>query len=191
VEKEYGEIAKRAEKENGEIYFGDETGVSNIGNYERGYAPRNNPPVLKVETHKERENMLCAVAKNGKTRYTIYEQKLTQQELIRFMRRLLFGAKKKIFLGLDNLRVHHGKIVQKWLEEHKTKIEVFYFPSYSPELNPAEYLNCALKTFVHSNEHPRNIEDIKHKIRSFMSDLQFHKSKCVDFFRHPRLCYIF
>jgi transposase len=41
--------------------------------------------------------------------------------------------------------VHHSKPVKKWVEEHKNKIELFYLPSYSPELNPEERLNADLK----------------------------------------------
>ena len=49
------------------------------------------------------------------------------------------------FLILDNLRVHHGKLVKAWAAERQDKIELFYLPSYSPELNPKERLNADLK----------------------------------------------
>ena len=49
---------------------------------------------------------------------------------------------------MDNLKVHHSYIVKDWLKEHKDEIEVFFLPSYSPELNPDEYLNCDLKDGV-------------------------------------------
>jgi len=32
---------------------------------------------------------------------------------------------------VDNLRVHHAKVVTKWIKEHKNKIAVFYLPPYS------------------------------------------------------------
>lgn len=60
--------------------------------------------------------------------------------LIDFMMRLVNDAKRKVYLILDNLRVHHAKPVKEWLEAHKKMIEVFYLPAYSPELNPEEYL---------------------------------------------------
>jgi transposase len=41
--------------------------------------------------------------------------------------------------------VHHSKPVKAWLAEHTDRIEVFYLPSYSPELNPEECLNADLK----------------------------------------------
>ena len=68
--------------------------------------------------------------------------------LIDFLRRLIKGAPKKIFLILDNLRVHHAKPVKAWLSKHHEAIEVFYLPSYSPELNPDEMANADLKQAV-------------------------------------------
>jgi len=54
-------------------------------------------------------------------------------------------AERKVFLILDNLGVHHCKPVKAWLAEHADEIDVFYLPSYSPELNPDERLNADLK----------------------------------------------
>jgi transposase len=64
------------------------------------------------------------------------------------MGRLIKGAAKKIFLILDNLRVHHCKPVKAWLAQHIDQIEVFYLPSYSPELNPDEMANADIKQVV-------------------------------------------
>ena len=52
---------------------------------------------------------------------------------------------RKVYLILDNLRVHHSKAVTEWVEGHKEQISLFYLPSYSPEYNPDEYLNNDLK----------------------------------------------
>jgi transposase len=51
-------------------------------------------------------------------------------------------------LILDNLRVHHSKVVKQWLASHAEQIEVFYLPSYSPRFNPDELLNADLKRRV-------------------------------------------
>ncbi|MBK8092794.1 MAG: transposase [Verrucomicrobiaceae bacterium] len=53
---------------------------------------------------------------------------------------------RKVYLILDNLRVHHSKPVKEWLEQHQEQIAVHHLPSYSPELNPDERLNRALKS---------------------------------------------
>ncbi len=134
--------------------------------------------------------MISAISKEGSARFMIYEDSMTQQRLIAFMRRLLSNPSHKLFLILDNLKVHHGKMVTAWLEKHRDKIEVFYLPPYSPELNPDEYLNHALKLDVHSGNLPVSAADIDHKIRSFMSRIQINPVRVKALFRHPEISYI-
>ncbi len=76
----------------------------------------------------------------------MYRDAMNSELLIKFMTRLTKDAGRKVFLILDNLRVHHSKKVAKWLGKHEEHIAIFYLPSYSPELNPDEYLNGNLKT---------------------------------------------
>jgi hypothetical protein len=66
---------------------------------------------------------------------------------------------------------------------------VFFLPPYAPEYNPDEYLNHALKIFVHSGLPPYTIEDISHKMQSFMRKLQHQPSRVSSFFRHSSLSY--
>jgi transposase len=186
---EYPAIAKRAKSENADIYWGDETGVSNTENFERGFAEKGTPPVLPVQTKKERANMISAITNQGHVRFMVYETSMNQKLLIDFMKRLIADCERKVFLILDNLRVHHGKLVAAWLAENKDKIEVFFLPPYSPEINPDEYLNHALKRSVHSGDLPKNKKEIKHKIHSFMRKLQHRKEKVKAFFRHPKIAY--
>lgn len=75
----------------------------------------------------------------------IIDEAFNADKLIEFLEALIKDAGKKVFLILDNLRVHHSKPVKAWLAEPVNQIEVFYLPSYSPELNPEERLNADLK----------------------------------------------
>ena len=119
----------------------------------------------------------------------LYEGSMNQQHLILFMRNMLRTSKQKIFLILDNLRVHHGKMVAEWVSKHQDKIELFFLPPYAPESNPDEYLNHALKLSVHSGDLPEDRFDIRHKTNSFMRTLQRNKDKVAAFFRHPLISY--
>ena len=188
---EYPDILRRAQEENAMIYWADETGVSNCEIVERGFSPKGQPPVLPVETKRQRVNMISAISGQGKVRYMVYQDTMDQQRLIQFMEQLIRASAQKVFLILDNLRVHHGKLVAAWLEKHVEKIEVFFLPPYAPEYNPDEYLNHALKISVHSGELPYTVEDISHKIRSFMRTLQHHPVNVSNFFHHPSLSYLY
>ncbi len=41
--------------------------------------------------------------------------------------------------------MHHCKPVKAWLAERRRGIEVFFLPSYTPELNPDTRLNADIK----------------------------------------------
>jgi hypothetical protein len=122
--------------------------IDNFGRQKKQTA-KGKTPVLRLPAKRMSLNMISALTNQGKVRFMIYRENMTAQVLITFMQRLVKDAPRKVFLILDNLKVHHAKLVQEWLVEHREQIEVFYLPSYSPELNPDEYLNCDLKDGVH------------------------------------------
>lgn len=80
--------------------------------------------------------MISSLTNRGKLRFMVYEETMTSQVLIRFFRQLIKDAGRKVFLILDNLRVHHSKYVQAWLKAHVGQIEVF-FRNYSATPHPA------------------------------------------------------
>jgi transposase len=94
---------------------------------------------------REKLSMIATVTNQGKARWMIIDDAFNADKLIEFLDVLVKDTDKKVFLILDNLRVHHSKPVKAWLAERTDKIEVFYLPSYSPELNPEERLNADLK----------------------------------------------
>ena len=87
--------------------------------------------------------MISAISSQGSVRFMVYQDAMNQQRLIRFMERLMRTSEQKVFLILDNLKVHHGKLAAAWLEKNKEKMEVFFLPPYEPEgifANPASSL---------------------------------------------------
>lgn len=189
LEDEYPAIQEQAKRENAEIYWGDETGIRNDCQHERGYALKGKTPTIRLNAKRESINMISAVTNQGKVRFRFFEGIMNADILIDFMMRLLKDAKRKVYLILDNLRVHHAKPVKEWLEEHKQMIEVFYLPAYSPELNPDEYLNCDLKAGVHSGTPARNKDQLKQKATKHMRMLQRKPSRVRKYFQHQRIRY--
>ena len=189
LEESYPEIKRRAKKENADIYWGDETGLRNNCQHERGYSPKGKTPTIRVNAKSESINMISAVTNQGKVRFRIFEGTMNGDVLIDFMMRLVSKSARKIYLILDNLRVHHCKPVKAWLSQHKKMIEVFYLPAYSPELNPDEYLNCDLKKGVHSGQPARNKKQLKQKTRMHMSMLQRKPGRVRKYFQHEKIRY--
>ena len=191
VSETYPEIAEKAENEGADIYWGDETGVTNQAYHMRGYAPKGQTPVIDTFPRVEKTNMISSVNMRGKCHYLYYEKNMTQQLFISYMEKLIEYNSRKIFFIVDNLKVHHGKMVDAWLAEHHDLIQVFFTPAYSPEINPDEYLNHILKQSVHSGEIPHTQKQIRTKTEEFMQDLQNHPERVASLFKHKKLAFIF
>jgi transposase len=171
------------------ILWGDETGVQNQSNQGRSFAPKSQTPEIRKVGKKLRVNMISTVSNRGKVRFMIYEGKMNQKLFIDFLKRLIASNVGKVFLILDNLPVHHGKIVKEWVSLNHENIELFFIPSYSPELNPDEYLNRDLKKNVNASRAPRNISELKQNLTSFMRKLQKSPARFLKYFNSSWIQY--
>ncbi|MDH3660792.1 MAG: IS630 family transposase [Alphaproteobacteria bacterium] len=186
---EYPAIAKRAKKKGAEIHWGDETGLRNDSQHGRSYALRGKTPAISLSAKRQRINLICSITNQGKVRFMTYQEKMHADILIRFMMRLIKDADQKIFLMLDNMRVHHSKKVKAWLTDHQDQIEVFYLPSYSPEINPHECLNCVLKAGIHSGPPTRANSDLKRKTIAHLKRVQKLPGRVKSYFQHSKIAY--
>ena len=154
---------------------------------------------------RQKLSMIASVTNQGKARWMIIDGAFNHERLIEFFESLIKDAGKKVFLILDNLGVHHCKPVKAWVADHKALMEVFYLPSYSPELNPEERLNADLKHVIRSKvpvrtkdklqaaatEHMTALQTKPESVKSFFQD-RFVRHQCVAFsvprwrFGHPR-----
>jgi len=185
----YPEIKSRARKENAEIYWGDETGIRNDCQHSRGYAPKGQTPTVVMNAKRFSTNMISAINNRGTLRFMMYDENMTVRILLRFMKRLIKDAGRKVLLILDNLRVHHAKLVKAWLQRHSSEIEVFYLPAYSPDLNPDEYLNNDLKNGIRTASPARSKSDLKGKVIGHMRMLQQKPERVAAYFHHPVIKY--
>ena len=154
LEKHYPAIARRAKAEGAAIYWGDETGITNQDQIGRSYAPRGQTPVVRRTAKRITQSMISAVSNRGLMRFMLYEGALNADRFIAFLRRLSKDAGQKVFLIVDNLKVHHAAKVTTWVAAHAHEIELFYLPAYAPDHNPDEYLNNDLKQKLRQQPQP-------------------------------------
>lgn len=171
VSEEFPLIKAKAKDEGAIIFFGDETNIRNTTAYARGYAPKNNPPKIKVSCDKTPKiNMISAVANDGTLRFMLYKGNMNSSICIDFLRRLIYDRYrnpmyKKVFLILDNLSVHISQDVKVWVERHKYMIEIFYLPTYAPEYNPDENINSSLKRAIGAKKIAKTEKELEYNVR--------------------------
>jgi transposase len=185
LDEHYPKIKQRARAEGAEIHWGDETALVNTDTRGRSYAPAGKTPVTKVVGGtRHKLSMIATITNKGQARWMIIDSAFNAHKLIDFLAALIKETNKKVFLILDNLRVHHSKPVKAWVNEHKEEIELFYLPSYSPELNPEERLNADLKQAMSKKvpartkkklltetvKHMKKIEQDSERVKAYFQD---------------------
>lgn len=193
LDETYPDIVMLAKAEGAEIQWSDETGVESDDYKVRGFAPRGQTPTVRLpgSPARTRINMISSITNQGKVRFMIYDEKMTSVVFIRFLNRLMKDSLRKIFLIVDNLKVHHSKMVAQWLikPENKERLKLFFLPSYSPQLNPDERLNSDMKQQVQSGLIPRNKTEIKSKVRSALKTIQNRPERVKKYFQDPMIAY--
>ena len=189
LEDTYPQIEKQSKEENAEIQWADETACVSLPSIIKGYAPKGKTPVMEHTAKRFKINMISSITNRGKLRFMIYEQNMDASVFITFLERLIESNQKKVFLILDNLRIHHAKLVKAWVEEHKEKIALFYLPAYSPDLNPDEYLNNDFKRNVNAKHIPINKKELAKNTENFMSMLSKDSQRVANYFIYEKIAY--
>ena len=190
LNEQYPAIEKRAKAEGGEIHWGDKTALVNTDVRGRSYAPAGKTPVTyTVGGTRQKLLMIATVTNQGKARWMIIDEAFNADKMIEFLDALMKDSGKKVFLILDNLRVHHSKPVKAWAAEHQDKIELFYLPSYSPKLNPEERLNADLKHAIGKKVPVRTTAKLKLATTEHMVNLEQSPERVKKFFQDPRVKY--
>lgn len=183
LEREYPEIAKRAKAERAAIYWGDETGISNQDQIGRTWAPKGQTPIVARSARRITQSLISAVSNRGLMRFMFYDGALNADRFIAFLRRLIKEARQKVFLIVDNLKVHHAKKVKTWVASHAHEIELFYLPAYAPDHNPDEYLNNDLKQKLRQAPQPGSKEDLIKNTRTELRAIQRRPARVRGYFR--------
>jgi transposase len=189
LERDYPAIVARAKAEGAEIHWGDETGISNQANYGRSFAPEGRTPVILRPATRFAYSMISTVTNRGTLRFMIYEGALNTLIFLNFLRRLIKNARRKLFLIVDNLRVHRAKSVAAWVEAHSDRIELFYLPPYAPDHNPDEFMHNDLKQGLARRRIPKSRAALKSGLHAYMRSLQRQPSKVRAFFQASTVRY--
>jgi transposase len=183
LERDYPAIAKRAKAERAVIYWGDETGISNQDQTGRSYAPKGETPVVRRTAKRVTRSVIAAVSNRGLMRFMLYEGALNVERFLAFLRRLTKDAGRKVFLIVDNLKVHHARKVKAWVASHVHEIELFFLPAYAPDHNPDEYLNNDLKQALRQQPQPGSKDELVERTRSVLRAIQRSPERVRAYFK--------
>jgi len=190
IEVDYPVLVERAAKEGAEIAWGDESGLRSDAQTGRGYSLKGQTPEIDLsQKTRHRVNFIASLSNQGLVRFMLYGGKLESWVFIRFLERLVEGRHRKLIWIVDRHPVHRAQAVQDWLRLHSQQLELVFLPSYSPQLNPVEYLNCDVKQGVHSKPPTRSQQQLQGRVLSHLRKLQKLPQRVMRYFKHPEIAY--
>jgi transposase len=185
----YPAIQKRAKAEGAEIYWADEMGLRSDHQTGRSYSPKGRTPVIPGTGQRFSANMISAVTNRGHMCFMVFGEGFRVKVFTGFLRRMVKQAKRKVFLIVDGHPVHRAKLVQAWRTKHVQELEIFYLPSYSPELNPDEMLNNDVKSNALGRRRPKDRPEMVANLRSYLRSTQRRPDVVRSFFQEEHVRY--
>jgi transposase len=189
LNEQYPAIAARAKSEGAEIHWGDEMELRSDYQAGRSWSLRGRTPVIPGTGQRFGCNMISTITNRGRLAFMLFTENFVVPVFLRFLRRLLRHAGRKVFLVVDGHSVHKAAAVRRWLAAHKDRIEIFFLPPYSPDLNPDELLNHDVKANALGRRRPATRPEIIAGLRSYLRSTQKLPTIVSNFFRHELVRY--
>jgi transposase len=184
----YPSIHAEARAAGATIYFADESGIRSDYHTGTTWAPRGQTPVVEVTGRRFSLNMISAVSPQGEFRFMLHEGSVTATVFREFLKRLMIGADKPVFVIVDGHPIHRAKLVRAYVDSLGRQLKLFYLPPYSPQLNPDEQVWAHVKRQV-SKRLVQDKDEMKRLALGALRRIQRLPSLVKSFFLQPECQY--
>jgi transposase len=189
VKEDFAKIRDLARKQQADIFFGDEAGVRSDFHSGKTWAIRGKTPIVTTTGARFGWNMISAISPRGVLRFMIIEGKVTADVFVAFLKRLIHNWSRSIFLIVDGHPVHKSAAVAKFVASTEGRLQLFYLPPYSPELNPDEQVWNHLKNHGVGKQPITGPDQLKRLTLSHLRKVQKLPSLLRSFFAMPETAY--
>jgi len=166
-------IQEHAKRWQAIIYFLDEAGISLVPVLGKTWAPKSKTPIVKVTGKRGGFCITSAISTRGWLLFRVEKEKITAKTFLDFLKKIiLHHPKRKIIILCDRASVHTAKAVTKFVESNKKTFAIYYFPSYSPELNCDEHVWAYLKGNKLKDHMAKSVSELKKLTLSSMRSIQ-------------------
>src|ERR1022692_590817 len=187
---EYPKIRTMAKAQGADIYFGDAAHIRSDHHAGRTWSKKGETPIVETTGARHGMSLISAISSRGHMRFMIKQQGgVNAAVFIEFLKRLIAGAERTIFLIVDRGPAHIARNTRAFVESLNGSLRLFYLPPYSPDRNPDELVWKHLKADTVGRMAITSKDDFKAKVRSSMRQLQNNPEKISSFYQKPSLRY--
>jgi transposase len=189
-EEEFPAIREQARAEGAALYFCDEAGVRTDFHAGTTWAPIGRTPVVEITGERGGVNMISAISPTGALKFDVFFGRFDATVFVEFLTKLMHDAPGPVYLILDNLSVHKAEAVKKYVASLNGRLKLFFLPSYSPELNPDEWVWKNVKHDQIGRVGIQRKSELFELVSRALERLQRLPDIVRGFFRDPSLAYI-
>lgn len=189
LQEEYPRIRRLAQRKKAMIFFGDEAGVRSDHHAGTTWAVKGRTPVVSSTGARFGLNLVSAVSAQGEFRFMTVKGRVGAGKFIDFLKRLIHNAERMIFLIVDGHPAHKAKIVTRFVESVKDRLQLFFLPPYSPELNPDERVWNDLKNNAVGRKFINSPKELKKAVISHLRLVQKSPERVRSYFQNETTKY--
>ena len=180
----------RARERDEALFFGDAAHMRSDHHAGHTWGKKGETPVVKATGARHGVSLISAITARGHMRFMIKEKGgVNAAVFIEFLKRLMAGAKRAIFLIVDRGPAHIAKKTRAFVDSQHGRLRLFFLPPYSPDRNPDELVWKHLKADTVGRMTITDKADFKAKVRASMRQLQNDPEKIRSFYQKPSLKY--
>lgn len=188
---EYPAIRARAARVGATILFADEASVRTDYHAGTTWAPVGQTPVVTGSAVRHAVKIVSAIGQRGQLSFQVHEGSMNAERFIEFLDSLLHDFDTPIFLVVDGSSVHRANIVKEYVASTQGRLELFFLPPYSPELNPDEWVNKNVKHDRIAKAVPLTRDELKAVAINALERLKKCPGIVRGFFGDPKLAYVY
>ena len=129
LKKEYPRIKALAQHEKAEIFFGDAAHMRSDHHAGRTWGKKGQTPVVEATGARYGMSLISAISARGQMRFMVKEKGgVNAAVFIEFLKRLITGVKRPIFLIVDRGPAHIAKKTKAFVESLNGRLRLFYLP---------------------------------------------------------------
>jgi transposase len=145
------------------LVFEDEISLSNTATVSYQWALKGNQPSIPCkQKNRERQTVFGSYNFNTGQITVSFSDKGNYQSFKKHLKKVLDEYKDtpKIIIVLDNVAYHHAKKLKLWLQS-VPKLELFYLPPYSPNLNAIERAWWYMRKSITHHRYTQSLQERK------------------------------
>ena len=134
--------------------------------------------------------MISAISPRGEIHFSFLPGNLNSGLFIDYLKKFMHDIPEPIFLIVDGFPSHRSKETLDFVKGTEGRLNLFFLPPYSPELNPDEWVWKSIKHDWVGKMASRGIVEMRNGISNAVAKLQSATELVLGFLRDPDLAYI-